>query len=109
MTKLNHVALVLIALLARAVVANADDGVHLFVLSGQSNMQGHRPQEAFTPAVAQALGKENVLVIQDALGGQPIQRSGAGDLTRPSPGCPSDHVAGLVAIRDHGFGDRAGG
>ena len=47
---------------------------HLFVLSGQSNMQGHRPQEAFTPAVESALGKENVLVVQDALGGQPIQR-----------------------------------
>jgi hypothetical protein len=74
MTNFNHVAVVLIALFARAVVANAEDGVHLFVLSGQSNMQGHRPEEAFTPAVTQALSKENVLVIQDALGGQPIQR-----------------------------------
>jgi len=51
-----------------------DGGKHLFILSGQSNMQGHRPQEAFTPAVEKALGKENVIVIQDALGGQPIQR-----------------------------------
>ena len=47
---------------------------HLFILSGQSNMQGHRPEEAFTPAVEKALGKENVVVVQDALGGQPIQR-----------------------------------
>ena len=55
--------------------AVADDaGKHLFILSGQSNMQGHRPQEAFTPAVETALGKDNVIVIQDALGGQPIQR-----------------------------------
>ncbi len=52
----------------------ADDGKHLFILSGQSNMQGHRPQEAFRPAVEKALGKANVIVIQDALGGQPIQR-----------------------------------
>ncbi len=74
MIKLSHVSVVLIALLAHPVVADAADGVHLFVLSGQSNMQGHRPQEAFTPAVIQALGEENVLVVQDALGGQPIQR-----------------------------------
>ena len=47
---------------------------HLFVLSGQSNMQGHRPDEAFTPAVKAALGDKNVIVVQDALGGQPIQR-----------------------------------
>ena len=52
----------------------AADGKHLFILSGQSNMQGHRPQEAFTPAVEKALGKDNVIVVQDALGGQPIQR-----------------------------------
>ena len=47
---------------------------HLFILSGQSNMQGHRPDEAFTPAVKAALGNEAVIVIQDAMGGQPIQR-----------------------------------
>ena len=52
----------------------AEKGKHLFILSGQSNMQGHRPQEAFTPAVEKALGKEKIIVIQDALGGQPIQR-----------------------------------
>ncbi len=47
---------------------------HLFILSGQSNMQGHRPDEAFAPAVKEALGEDKVIVIQDALGGQPIQR-----------------------------------
>ncbi len=47
---------------------------HLFILSGQSNMQGHRPDEAFTPAVQAAFGRENVVVVQHALGGQPIQR-----------------------------------
>jgi len=52
----------------------AEDGKHLFILSGQSNMQGHRPDEAFTPAVKAALGKDNVIVVQDAMGGQPIQR-----------------------------------
>jgi hypothetical protein len=47
---------------------------HLFILSGQSNMQGHRPDEAFTPTVEKALGEDKVIVIQDALGGQPIHR-----------------------------------
>ena len=32
-------------------------------------MQGHRPQEAFTPVVEKALGKGNVIVVQDALEG----------------------------------------
>ena len=55
--------------------ALADDhGKHLFILSGQSNMQGHRPDEAFTPMVEKALGKERVIVVQYALGGQPIHR-----------------------------------
>ena len=48
--------------------------IKVFVLVGQSNMQGHRPDEAFTPAVKAALGKDNVIVLQDAMGGQPIQR-----------------------------------
>jgi hypothetical protein len=52
----------------------AEEGKHLFILSGQSNMQGHRPDEAFSPAVQKALGKDNVIIVQDALGGQPIQR-----------------------------------
>jgi len=38
-------------------------------------MQGHRPQEAFTPAVKEAFGEDKVIVVQDALGGQPIQRT----------------------------------
>ncbi len=67
-----------VALICQAAAAaqNSDDaeGMHLFVLSGQSNMQGHRPDEAFTPAVEKALGADNVIVVQDALGGQPIQR-----------------------------------
>lgn len=53
---------------------SAADQVHLFVLSGQSNMAGHRPGEAFTPAIEKALGKENVVIVQDAQGGQPIYR-----------------------------------
>lgn len=53
---------------------DSEQGVHLFILSGQSNMQGHRPQEAFLPAVQKEFGEKGVIVVQDALGGQPIQR-----------------------------------
>ena len=48
--------------------------VHLFVLSGQSNMAGLDPDRSFTPAVEAALGAENVVVVKDAKGGEPIHR-----------------------------------
>ena len=47
---------------------------HLFILSGQSNMAGLRPEESFIPEVEKAFGKDHVLVVKDALGGQPIRR-----------------------------------
>ena len=50
------------------------EGKHLFILSGQSNMAGLRPQESFTPTIEAEFGKENVIVVKDALGGQPIRR-----------------------------------
>ena len=51
-----------------------DKGSHLFILSGQSNMAGLNPELSFIPAVEKAFGKERVLVVKDALGGQPIRR-----------------------------------
>ena len=54
--------------------APADDPVHLFVLSGQSNMAGLDPDERFTPAVEAAFGAERVVVVKDAQDGQPIRR-----------------------------------
>lgn len=53
---------------------DSDSGLNLFILSGQSNMAGMRPEESFTPAVEKAFGKEQVLVVKDAHGGQPIRR-----------------------------------
>ncbi len=52
----------------------AENTKHLFILSGQSNMAGLKPEESFTPAVAKEFGKEKVIVIKDAVGGQPIRR-----------------------------------
>ena len=34
------------------------DALHLFILSGQSNMAGLAPDESFTPAVQNEYGKE---------------------------------------------------
>ena len=66
---------------------NEDAGLNLFILSGQSNMAGMKPEESFTPAVEKAFGKDQVLVVKDAHGGQPIRRWykdwKAADGTRP--------------------------
>ena len=53
----------------------ADAGkVRLFVLAGQSNMQGVNPDAAFTPAVKQAFPNDDVVVVHYAEGGTPIRR-----------------------------------
>jgi hypothetical protein len=61
---------------AAAVSAAESSGkkVHLFILSGQSNMVGLNPDESFTPAVTKALSGGDVVVVRDAQGGEPISR-----------------------------------
>lgn len=68
--------LVLAALIATgsASAAAPDGQTHLFILSGQSNMAGMDPNASFVPAVEKAFGKDKVLVVKDAHGGQPIRR-----------------------------------
>lgn len=54
---------------------NANDaGKHLFMLSGQSNMKRFQHKQFFTPAVQAAYGANNVIVIKNAEGGQPISK-----------------------------------
>src|SRR6056297_1458365 len=55
-------------------LVSADEGKHLFILSGQSNMAGLKPEESFTPTVEERFGKENVIVVKSAQGGKPIRR-----------------------------------
>jgi len=52
----------------------AKPGKHLFILSGQSNMARLKPEESFTPSIKNKFGEENIIVVNDALGGQPIRR-----------------------------------
>jgi hypothetical protein len=69
------VAATFIVALASTVPVSAEDtGKHLFILSGQSNMAGLNPKVSFTPGVEEAFGKENVIVVKSAQGGQPIRR-----------------------------------
>ncbi len=49
-------------------------GKHLFILSGQSNMARLNPAKSFTPVIEAELGAENIIVVKDAMGGQPIRR-----------------------------------
>jgi hypothetical protein len=67
-------AAILISSLALLSPMDAAEGKHLFILSGQSNMAGLKPQESFTPTVEEKFGKENVIIVFDAHGGQPIRR-----------------------------------
>ena len=63
-----------IVVLATLLISVSAAEKHLFILSGQSNMAGLKPEESFIPTVEKEFGKENVIVIKDAQGGQPIRR-----------------------------------
>lgn len=61
------------SLLASTTTA-ADKPLHLFILSGQSNMAGLNPASSYTPTVQKTFGADNVIVVKSAQGGQPIRR-----------------------------------
>ncbi len=69
-------ALVLIVMLVTpaALGGTGCGGRHLFILSGQSNMAHLKPDDSFTPAVADVFGEDRVIVVKDAQSGQPIRR-----------------------------------
>ena len=60
------------AMFAQDAVQN--EGKHLFLLSGQSNMARFKPKQWFTPGITKALGADNVIVCFEAKGGQPISK-----------------------------------
>lgn len=64
----------LVTLASISPAESAENEKHLFVLSGQSNMAGLNPDISFTPTVEEEFGKENVIVVKSARGGQPIRR-----------------------------------
>ncbi|UAM97985.1 sialate O-acetylesterase [Polaribacter litorisediminis] len=55
-------------------VSCQEKGKHVFILSGQSNMVRMNPKLSFTPKLEAEFGKENIIVVKDAMGAQPISR-----------------------------------
>ena len=66
--------LILAALVSISSASGPEKEKHLFILSGQSNMVRLDPNISFTPAVETEFGKNNVTVVKDAEGAQPIRR-----------------------------------
>ena len=56
------------------VCAQGNNGKHLFILSGQSNMELLRPNESFLPILTSKYGAKDIIVKKYALGSQPIRR-----------------------------------
>lgn len=64
----------LLLFLALGTISQADNGKYLFLLSGQSNMQGMNPKPTFIPKVEKEFGADNVWVVKEAIGGRPIRQ-----------------------------------
>ena len=75
MNKMKTLAL-LTLLITGTAIAKAETGqpVHLFILSGQSNMQGMDPETGFLPEANKLFKDDKVVYIKVAKGGQPICR-----------------------------------
>lgn len=54
--------------------ASAQRGKHLFILSGQSNMAGLKPEESLIPQLEKEFGKRKIILAKFAMGTQPIRR-----------------------------------
>ncbi len=63
-----------VSCVSQKVNKSASSKKHLFILSGQSNMAGLKLEESFTPSIEAEFGIEKVIIVKDALGGQPIRR-----------------------------------
>lgn len=74
MLKLSRCFLFLIALLFIASCKNESKGKHLFILSGQSNMSRLDLRLSFIPKIEEKFGKDNVIFVKLAMGGQPMSR-----------------------------------
>jgi Carbohydrate esterase, sialic acid-specific acetylesterase len=106
---MRYLYLAIIIVLASTLPVKAGQiGQHLFILSGQSNMEGLDPEISFVPEVEKAFGKGNVIVVKDAHGGEPIRRwykkwkPFNGDAPEPTTWDHFDRLMGKVskAIKD---------
>jgi hypothetical protein len=66
--------LILLSIVIFTSFTEKNDGLHLFILSGQSNMELLKPEESFLPILESKFGKNNIIVAKYALGTQPIRK-----------------------------------
>ena len=64
----------MVAFFSFSYVDGIAQGKYLFILAGQSNMARLDPEETFIPAVREEFGKDHIVVVKKAMGGQPIRR-----------------------------------
>lgn len=86
--KNGTIAQLLVLLCVGLSCAQAEPSKYLFILSGQSNMQGMDQKLSFEPRVIEEYGKDNILIVKEAIGGRPI-RMWVHDWT-PAPGWKVD-------------------
>jgi len=72
--KINNIFFGLLLVLTVSTYAQNQEGKHLFILSGQSNMVGLKPDESFNPSINEKFGIDNVITVKYAKGSQPIRR-----------------------------------
>jgi len=72
--KINNLFICILFAIIVSSCAQKQEGKHLFILSGQSNMVGLKPEESFIPTVNQKFGVDNVITVKFAKGSQPIRR-----------------------------------
>jgi hypothetical protein len=76
-SRISAVVLIMMLFLSVSIICAQDSEgqeVHLFILSGQSNMAGLDPKVSFEPAVRKAFSGDEVIIVKYALGGRPIHR-----------------------------------
>ncbi|WP_237067786.1 sialate O-acetylesterase [Microbulbifer guangxiensis] len=78
-------AAMLVLMLAAGEILAQTGSRHLFILSGQSNMARMNPDLTFTPYLQGVLGSDQVVVIKDAQGAQPIRRWIDAETAQPGP------------------------
>ena len=71
---MTAIAIIIAALAVSTTAHAADEGKHLFILSGQSNMALLNPEISFVPTLEKEFGKDNVIVAKSAENAQPIRR-----------------------------------
>lgn len=70
---MRSVIIVIAAFLSANVINAADKPVHIFILSGQSNMAGMNPKAGFEPEAKKLFSDGEVIYLKVSRGGQPIR------------------------------------